>query len=148
MTTFKKAQIGLSIIVAGYVIWTQCYKFNIDQATTYLTEQCRNKSIHCCAWYTMRALQAGGCPAIILPAQWYRYYMPLVQFKEIPKESYNPKKGDVVVFERPSGRSRKKISQWWGHIAMYNGRQWISDFKQKYMNPYGYDVPYRICRYK
>ena len=148
MTTFKKAQIGLSIIVAGYVIWTQCYKFNIDQATTYLTEQCRNKSIHCCAWYTMRALQAGGCPAIILPAQWYRYYMPLVQFKEIPKESYNPKKGDVVVFERPSGRSWKKISQWWGHIAMYNGRQWISDFKHKHMNPYGYNVPYRIYRYK
>ena len=148
MTKIKKTLIGFSIIVTGYIVWTQCYKFNIDRATTYLTEHGRNKSIHCCAWYTMRALQVGGCPAIILPAQWYRYYMPLVQFKEIPKEGYNPQKGDVVVFERPSGRSWKKTSQWWGHIAMYNGEQWISDFKQKRMNPYKQDVPYRLYRSK
>ena len=31
---------------------------------------------------------------------------------------------------------------------MYNGVQWISDFKQKEMNPYKKPVPYRIYRYK
>ena len=31
---------------------------------------------------------------------------------------------------------------------MYNGEQWISDFKQKRMNPYKTNVPYRIYRFK
>ncbi len=31
---------------------------------------------------------------------------------------------------------------------MYNGVQWISDFKQKEMNPYKKPVPYRIYRYQ
>ena len=74
--------------------------------------------------------------------------MPLVQFEEIPKKGYIPKKGDVVVFDRPAGRDWKKISQWWGHIAMYNGKQWISDFKQNDKNPYRKNVPYRVYRYK
>ena len=73
--------------------------------------------------------------------------MPLVQFEEIPKQDYMPQEGDVVVFERPSWKNWNKISQWWGHIAMYNGKQWISDYKQKNMNPYKSDVPYRLYRY-
>ena len=74
--------------------------------------------------------------------------MPLVQFEEISKKGYKPQKGDVVVFERPLGRTWKKIFQWRGHIAMYNGNQWISDFKQKNMNPYRKDDSYRVHRYK
>lgn len=139
--------VSLVILAIVFFAWTQTYTFNIEKATVHLTEHGRNKSIHCCAWYTMRALQAGGCPAIILPAQWYRYFMPLVQFKEIEQNGYHPKAGDVVVFERPSWKDWRKISQWWGHIAMYNGQQWISDFKQKQMNPYGRNVPYRIYRF-
>lgn len=148
MKKIKVSIIILAVIICAYTVWCQTYSFDFDKATSHLTEHGRNKSIHCCAWYTMRALQAGGCPAIILPAQWYRYYMPLVQFEEISQKGYKPEKGDVVVFERPSGRSWKKISQWWGHIAMYNGEQWISDFKQKNMNPYRKHVAYRLYRYK
>lgn len=148
----KKPKKGVFIFVALfasiYVIWCKSYSFNVEKATTRLTEYGRNKSIHCCAWYTMRALQAGGCPAIILPAQWYKYFMPLVQFEEVASEEYLPQAGDVVVFERPKGRSWKKISGWWGHVAMYNGEQWISDFKQKRMSPYKQKVPYRLYRYK
>ncbi len=80
----KKPKKGVFIFVALfasiYGLWCKSYSFNVEKATTHLTEYGRNKSIHCCAWYTMRALQAGGCPAIILPAQWYKYFMPLVQF--------------------------------------------------------------------
>ena len=148
MKKLRRVLIVIAVIGLVYAVWCQIYTFNVEKATRHLSEHGRNKSIHCCAWYTMRALQAGGCPAIILPAQWYRYYMPLVQFEEIAKDNYKPQKGDVVVFERPSGRSWKKISGWWGHIAMYNGEQWISDFKQKKMNPYKQAVPYRLYRYK
>ena len=148
MSTSKKIFIGLAIAIVGYAVWTQNYSFDIDKATKHLTENGQEKSTHCCAWYTMRALQAGGCPAIILPAQWYRYFMPLVQFEEVPQKGYVPQKGDVVVFERPAWRSWKRVSQWWGHIAMYNGGQWISDFKQKNMSLYNKPVPYRIYRHK
>lgn len=148
MTKTKKILIGLVIVTSGYVAWTQDYRFCVEKATKYLSENGQDKSTHCCAWYTMRALQAGGCPAVILPAQWYRYFMPLVQFEELTLDGYIPQKGDVVVFERPAWRSWKHISQWWGHIAMYNGEQWISDFKQGKINPYKKHVPYRIYRYK
>ncbi len=87
-------------------------------------------------------------PAIILPTRWFKCYMPLVQFEEMSKKDYKPKKGDVVVFERPIWKDWKKISQWWGHVAMYNGKQWISDYKQNDMSPYGKGVPYRVYRYK
>ena len=147
MTKTHKICFEMAITIAGYAIWTQNYSFDVDNATKHLTENGQDKSTHSCSWFTMRALQAGGCPAVILPAQCYRYYMPLVQFEEIPQYGYVPQKGDVVVFERPSWRSWTKISQWWGHIAMYNGEQWISDFKQKDMNPYHKPVPYRIYRY-
>ena len=148
MTKGKKVLAGLLLFLAGYAVWTQTYKFDAEKAATHLTEHGLDHSIHWCAWYTMRALQAGGCPAIILPAQWYRYYMPLVQFEEIPEKGYIPKKGDVVVFERPAGRDWKKISEWWGHVAMYNGEQWISDYKQGDKSPYRKKVPYRLYRYK
>ena len=148
MTKGKKVFAGLLILLVGYAVWMQTYSFDAEKATTHLTEHGLDNSKHWCAWYTMRALQAGGCPAIILPAQWYKYYMPLVQFEEVPKKGYKAKKGDVVVFERPTWKDWKKISQWWGHVAMYNGKQWISDYKQNDMSPYGKVVPYRVYRYK
>ncbi len=148
MKTFGKTIVIIAIIIGIYAIWCRTYSFDAEKATAHLTAHGRAKSKHWCAWYTMRALQAGGCPAPILPAQWYRYYMPLVQFEEIPEEGFKAQKGDVVVFERPSGSDWKKISQWWGHIAMYNGKQWISDYKQTKMSPYKSNVPYRLYRYK
>lgn len=111
MTKTKKILLALVIALVGYVVWMQTYSFNVNKAVSYLTENGQDKSTHCCAWYTMRALQEGGCPAIILPAQWYRYFMPLVQFEEVPQDDYVPMKGDVVVFERPAWRSWIRISQ-------------------------------------
>ena len=141
MKFLKRLFFVVTIIVCVFGVWSQTYTFNVEKATKHLTEHGLDHSTHCCAWYTMRALQAGNCPAIILPAQWYFYFMPLVKFKEVPKSNYKAQRGDVVVFERPSGR-------WWGHIAMYNGDIWISDFKQQHMNPYRKPIPYKIYRYQ
>lgn len=136
------------ILITGWSIWANTYTFDADKAAQYMRDNSRDKSAHCCAWFTMRGLQAGGCPALILPAQWYSWFMPLVQFDEISATNYHPQKGDVVVFERPAKYSWKKISQWWGHVAMYDGEQWVSDFKQNRMNPYRSEVPYRIYRFQ
>lgn len=48
-------------------------------------------------------------------------------FDPVDKTNYAPQKGDVVVIQPyPGGNAN-------GHIAMYDGKQWISDFKQKDM---------------
>lgn len=126
----------------------------MEKATTHLTAHGLNHSQGGRAWYTMRALQADGYPAILLPAQWDSRFMPIVGFKEVDSwagqgshEDYEPKAGDVVVFQRP----KEWKDHLWGHVAMYNGSQWISDFKQKKMTPYAnpnWKVPYKIFRYK
>jgi hypothetical protein len=51
------------------------------------------------------------------------------------------KKGAIVVFNRTP-------NHFWGHIAMYDGKQWVSDFKQKSMFVYKYNKGYSIFRIK
>lgn len=145
----KKIALGtILLLIASWFVWAKTYTFNVEKATTHLTKHGLKKSKSWCAWYTMRALQAGGCPAIILPAQWYSWFMPVVGFKQVSKTNYKPQAGDVVVFQRPKFRKKNGSIHLWGHIAMYNGKQWISDFKQKKKNPYGREVPYKLFRCK
>lgn len=125
----KKFIIIFLIFGFVYVVYSQNYTYNIDKACKTLTENAESTSKCCCAWYVMRALQDGGCPIGIYPAWFYKHVLPLYKFKNIPLENYKPLKGDIVVIENSK-------EHFWGHIAMYNGTQWISDFKQKNMNPY------------
>lgn len=41
-----------------------------------------------------------------------------------PPDKYTPRKGDVVVIQSVSNHKE-------GHMAMYDGQQWVSDFKQQ-----------------
>ena len=52
-------------------------------------------------------------------------------FEEIPSKGYKPKKGDISVLPQ------NEVSSF-GHIAIYGGKQWVSDYEQKnfYPNPY------------
>lgn len=134
----KKTILFLGIV---YCLYTLIYSFDKDKATKYLTENALSQSHCCCAWFTMRALQAGGCYVGIFPAWMYKYVLPFYKFTEIPSNGYCPKKGDVVVFENTD-------NHFWGHVAMYNGNQWISDFKQKSMFVYKESVPYKIYRFE
>jgi cell wall-associated NlpC family hydrolase len=52
----------------------------------------------------------------------------------IDPTGYQPQQGDLVVYD---GNPRHPS----GHVQMYDGSQWISDFKQKHVSPYGSDVP-------
>ena len=106
----------------GYVFLVP-YDYSIDNAVVYLNEHAETSSHNMCALYVERAINAGGQPAFILPAWGYAYVLPHMGFNEIERIAYKPMKGDIVVFPRVRGHI-------FGHIAMYNGRQWISDFKQ------------------
>ena len=136
------------VMAVGYGVWTQTYRYDNDKACEYVGENALDKSHSCCAWFVMRAMQEGGCPIGILPAWAYRYALPLYGYKEVysgkGKEcppTFGLEKGGLVVIPRGSYSI-------WGHIAMYDGQQWVSDFKQSRMSPYRRNVKYRIYRRK
>lgn len=123
------------------ILFSYTRNFNIEKATNYITKNAAPRSKTCCAWYVMRAMHAGGCLISIYPAWAYKHVLPLYNFKKIDKSNYHPQKGDIVVIENSK-------EHFWGHIAMYNGEIWVSDFKQRSMNPYRKSYPYEIFRYK
>jgi hypothetical protein len=97
-----------------------------------------------CATNVANALRASGIPLGRPETRWnegatepwardYGQTLKDVQFSEIakndssgkyPPPDYTPQKGDVVVIQPISGQNPA------GHIAMYDGKQWVSDFRQ------------------
>jgi hypothetical protein len=136
----KKILLIIIIIFSSITLSITCSTFNINKSTVYITEHSEKKSKCCCAWYVMRALQEGGCYIGIYPAWMYKYILPMYNFDSISIKNYKAKKGDIIVIENSK-------EHFWGHIAMFNGNQWISDFKQKNMNPYKKNYNYKIYRY-
>lgn len=117
-------------------------KFDKNRSADYITCHSLSKSHNCCAWYVMKALWVGGKPCFILPAFGYSYYLPIIGFNEVNKDGYDPQKGDIVVFPHVNGHI-------YGHIAMWNGEQWVSDFKQRgiIVNKAYTNSNYKIFRY-
>ena len=124
------AFVCLFALAAGIILYAENadYTFDKEKAVAYVTEHAEAKSRTWCAWYVMRALQEGGCPIYLLPAYGYSWLLPRMGFVEVKKEDYVPQKGDLIVFPAVG----KHI---WGHIQMWNGEQWVSDFKQRNMIP-------------
>ena len=101
-----------------------------DNATTFNHALKRfNRRIGKCAQYVRQALEAGGVyidpkkrPGV---AKDYGPHLEKAGFHKLsprPKPDYDPQKGDVVVIQ-----SHPKVSRA-GHIAIFNGRDWVSDF--------------------
>lgn len=86
-----------------------------------------------CAKYVREAIEAGGVkfkappPPVPVYAKDYHPYLG-DYFEDITPtklDKYSPKKGDIAVFQSPD-----LINHPHGHIQMYNGKEWVSDFKQ------------------
>ncbi len=96
-----------------------------------------------CAWYCMKAIRNGGCNyCYIFPGYAYNKILPNLGFKEVSTKEYIPKLGDISVLPKNSTSS-------FGHIAIYDGSNWISDFKQKSIFPgksYRLSGEYQIFR--
>ena len=98
---------------------------NIDAAVKHLVANAASSSKGWCAKYVANALEKGG---FVFQRQGsaYMYHtngiMRKMGYNEISKPSYF-QKGDITVTERNSAHVD-------GHIAMYSGTQWISDFRQ------------------
>ena len=74
------------------------------------------------------ALEAGGLSTTGHPVSACDYdtFLPKIGFHSVDKNNYSPQKGDIIVLEAVEGHPN-------GHIAMYSGSKWISDFVQSDM---------------
>ncbi len=118
-------------------------KLNDAVATSYLDSNALPKSAHLCARYVENALRAGGVNVAGANANQLAPELKQAGFVAVSSSSntngYTPQAGDVVIID-PNAKSNI------GHTAMYDGRQWVSDFKQQNMNPYSVPVTYTIYR--
>ena len=121
--------------------------YKVSEAVSYLSANANNFSTGYCAKYVRMALEAGGLSTEGRPSSACDYDTWLLNNGfEIITGNITPQAGDIVVFEAIEGHKH-------GHIAMYNGQQWISDFVQRDMyggsdyrnNP---DAKYTILRRK
>jgi CHAP domain. len=90
-------------------------------AVRYLQSHAQPASIGRCAEYTRRAIEWGGLQLVRTgSARNYSSSLICVGFYEVHG---NPQRGDVIVIQSISGHPD-------GHMAMFDGQIWISDFKQ------------------
>lgn len=119
-------------------------KFNKAIFAKTLKENSTAKSRGLCARYVRLAFEAAGGKVNPRPGSAYQYVsvMSNNNFREMNKDGYTPQIGDIYIIDRFG----KHIH---GHIAGYDGSQWISDFRQNGINIYrgGPAINYKIFRY-
>jgi RHS repeat-associated protein len=118
--------------------------YNIDKAVNYLNSHAYDPNGPYkygrgqCSPYTPNAINAGfGDNRIPTNLAGSAYGPPLLKagFTKVPisnLNNYKPLKGDIAVMNGPSGSKtcNTGIGGPCGHIQMYNGDQWVSDFFQ------------------
>lgn len=101
----------------------------------------RSRSIGLCAKYVRQALQSAGYKFTPNPSA-YQYAtrgtLAKAGFVKISNNS-TPQVGDVVVISRSRAHPH-------GHIAIYDGRNWVSDFRQQRKSPYSQNYAYTTWR--
>lgn len=92
-----------------------------------------------CAKYVRKGLEAGGLDTTGRPDEAREYGPFLIHLgaHHVPNEDYlgHEKLGDIVVIQPVEGHSEA------GHIEMWDGQQWVSDFKQHHLSPYAGHTP-------
>ncbi len=98
---------------------------DVDKAVQQL-DTAGSASQHRCAHFVRLAIQAGGVELAVHPvnAKDYGPVLARAGFEVVPPSGYNPAKGDVIVIQSYKGGSPA------GHIEMFDGIRWVSDFKQ------------------
>ena len=121
--------IALSIITAIFSI-------NFNAAVNYLKTHAKADSSNKCGLFVHRALEAAGFHPY-LPKSAYQYWsdglLNQIGYGEISKPS-SFKIGDITVTERNAYHPD-------GHMAMWIGNQWVSDFFQNSEFVYGSNQP-------
>lgn len=123
--------------------------WNIHKSIEHLSTHAEPKSVGRCAKYVRQAIEAGGMDTNGRPGSAYQYkgYLPSKGFnaignitgrdKQATWTKLNAQVGDISVMDHGEH----------GHICMWNGSKWISDFPQNNMWPYRGDGTCTIFRF-
>ncbi|PNK60232.1 CHAP domain-containing protein [Psychrobacter sp. FDAARGOS_221] len=100
-----------------------------------------SRTIGLCARYVRKALQSAGYSFTPNPSAYQYATRGTLAQAGFVKISNNtpPQIGDVVVYNRSSKHPH-------GHIQIYDGSQWVSDFRQARKNPYSQEYSYTTWR--
>ena len=122
-------------------------KWDINAAIAHLQSEALEHPSSKCGKFVHKAIDAGGIrlnTAYNPNGKSASGYGPILRHSGFltvaPGEK--PQKGDVVVFQPVEGHPD-------GHVAMFDGKQWISDYKQDSIyaaSPYKNGAPYVIYR--
>ncbi len=115
--------------------------WNIQNACNWIHTHAASCSSHQCAKYVRMGIEAGGLSTAGRPTWAWKYinYLPTIGFKFIDKVDnsyqgekgpYRPEPGDIAVYTKGGDQSVP------GHICMWTGAEWASDFRQKNMIVY------------
>lgn len=98
-------------------------------------------SIGRCALYVRKALQSAGYKFTPQPSAYQYAHGTLASagFTKISNDNYKPQVGDIAVFNRTAKNPH-------GHIQIYDGKQWVSDFRQPKFSPYSQHNGYTVWR--
>jgi hypothetical protein len=124
--------------------------FNIQAACEWINKNSQGSSQHACAKWVRMAIEAGGIPTNGRPNWAWKYidYLPTIGFEFVQKvkkadsKSFPFEPGDIAVYQKNEDPNVP------GHICMWTGRQWCSDFKQNNMIVYGGTPEAYIFRFK
>lgn len=114
-------------------------RLDVTKSVAYATSHALNGSSGRCAYYVRQALIAGGLTSFSssYPGNAYQYptYLQRAGFTQVYTGTYTSgmgtlsglQQGDIVVFQPVPGHPA-------GHIAIYDGRTWVSDYRQVRMS--------------
>jgi len=107
-----------------------------DKFVNYVDLHAKSSSQGKCAVACREGFEAGGLDATTHPTNAKDYGPFLTQHgaSVVSEHNYKPQKGDVAVFQGNDSHP-------YGHIEVYDGKQWVSDFKQNNFSPYRTDTP-------
>ena len=99
--------------------------WDVDKAVAHLNSHASKESQGRCAAYVRQAIEAGGVTLVRqASAKNYGDSLEKVAFREVRESEWDIVAGDVVVIQPIAGHPH-------GHMAMYNGSLWVSDFVQQ-----------------
>ena len=123
--------------------------FNVSKALEWAKNNVGPKSIGRCARYVRSMLEAGGMNTAGRPVSAYQYagYLPKKGFKHIASLSSKSEQAAWSNSKALPGDIAVMAHGQHGHICMFTGKQWVSDFVQNNMWPYSGDGVVNIFRY-
>jgi hypothetical protein len=104
-----------------------------SQLAHWMDAHALTRSSHHCAMYCRLGMEAAGLSTQDRPrsgdAADYGPFLLRHGAQVLAADSYTPQVGDTVVFDKTAQHP-------YGHIEMYDGQRWVSDFMQHSFSPY------------